>query len=248
MPQADSTAATRGTTTRVRSSWRARSVTCSPAAPPNDSSAKRRGSTPRRTETSRTPSAMLVLTTRWMPSAAATRSTLSRDGEPVQRLRRRRRIELRAAAEEMRRIEIAEHQVGVGHGGLATAAAVTGGARHGAGALRADMQDAAGVDPGDRAAAGAEAGDVEAVQRKAMAADAAATHQRWLAVDDQADIGAGAAHVERDQVVRAEQPRRVTLPATPPAGPDSTPPAASRAASAIGATPPCDWMIRVGPR
>ena len=38
-----------------------------------------------------------------------------------------------------------------------------------------------------------------------------------------------------------------TLPATPPAGPDSTAPAASRPASAIGATPPCDWMIRVGP-
>ena len=38
------------------------------------------------------------------------------------------------------------------------------------------------------------------------------------------------------------------LPATPPAGPDSTAPAASRPASAIGATPPCDWMIKVGPR
>src|SRR5262249_10333537 len=43
-----------------------------PAAPPKASSAKRRGSAPRRTETMRMPSAMFVLTTRWMPSAAAT--------------------------------------------------------------------------------------------------------------------------------------------------------------------------------
>src|SRR5207237_362359 len=51
MPQADSTAATAGTTTRRISRSRATSVTCSPAAPPNATSAKRRGSTPRRTET-----------------------------------------------------------------------------------------------------------------------------------------------------------------------------------------------------
>ncbi len=64
MPQAESTEATRGTTTRLISSMRATSVMCSPAAPPNESSVKRRGSAPRRTETSRMPSAMLVLTTR----------------------------------------------------------------------------------------------------------------------------------------------------------------------------------------
>ncbi len=64
MPHADSTAATRGTITRDRSSCRAMSVACSPDAPPKASKAKRRGSTPRRTETSRTPSAMVVLTTR----------------------------------------------------------------------------------------------------------------------------------------------------------------------------------------
>ena len=38
------------------------------------------------------------------------------------------------------------------------------------------------------------------------------------------------------------------LPATPPAGPESTPPAASRTASAMVATPPCDWMISTGAR
>ena len=71
------------------------------------------------------------------------------------------------------------------------------------------MQDAAGIDPRDRAAAGADAGDVEAVEREPVAADAAAAHQRGLALDDQPDVGAGAAHVERDQVVAAEQLRRI---------------------------------------
>jgi hypothetical protein len=70
MPQAESTAATEGTTTRRISRSRATSVMCSPAAPPKATSANWRGSTPRRTETILIPSAMLVLTTRVMPSAA----------------------------------------------------------------------------------------------------------------------------------------------------------------------------------
>ena len=37
------------------------------------------------------------------------------------------------------------------------------------------------------------------------------------------------------------------LPATPPAGPESTPPAARRTESAMVATPPWDWMISTGP-
>ena len=85
MPQADSTAARRGTITRRTPSWRATSVTCSPAAPPKDRIAKRRGSTPRRTETSRMPSAMRVLMMRWMPSAAAMRSIASCRGHAVDR-------------------------------------------------------------------------------------------------------------------------------------------------------------------
>ena len=52
--------------------------TCSPAAPPKASSAKRRGSTPRRTVATRTPSAMRALTRRWMPDAAA----LQRQAQP----------------------------------------------------------------------------------------------------------------------------------------------------------------------
>ena len=73
IPHAESTDAARGTTMRVISSMRATSVMCRPAAPPKERSVKRRGSAPRRTDTSRMPSAMFVSTTRWMPSAASTR-------------------------------------------------------------------------------------------------------------------------------------------------------------------------------
>ncbi len=200
MPQADSTAATRGTMTRDRPSWRAMSVACSPAAPPNANSANRRGSTPRRTETSRTPSAMFVLTMRWMPLAAAMRSMPSAGGNRIDGALGGRQVEPAVAAEEIVRVEIAEHEVGVGDGRLGAALAVAGRSRHRAGAFRPDMQDAAGIDPRDRAAAGADARDVEAVQRDAVAADLAVHDQRRRAVHHQADIGRGAAHVERDQV------------------------------------------------
>src|SRR5436305_1075584 len=62
---------------------------------------------------------------------------------------------------------------------------------------------------GNPAAAGAEAGDVERVQGDAVAADPAVHDQRRRATLNQADVGRGAAHVERDQVPLADQPRRV---------------------------------------
>src|SRR5690349_4705253 len=48
-------------------------------------------------------------------------------------------VELACATEEIRRIEIAEHEVGVGYSGGLAALAVAGRTRQGAGALRADM-------------------------------------------------------------------------------------------------------------
>ena len=128
-------------------------------------------------------------------------------GDTVDRGFGGRPVETAPAAEKARRIEIAEHQIGVGDRRGCAAGAIAGGAGDGAGALRADMQDAAGVDPGDRAAAGADAGDVEAVQRDRVAGDPAAGDQGRLAADDQRDVGAGAAHVERDQIVFSEQSR-----------------------------------------
>ena len=49
-----------------------------------------------------------------------------------------------------------------------------------------------------------------------------------------------------DQDPGPSNPAKARAPATPPAGPDSTAPAATRVASASGTTPPCDWMIRIG--
>src|SRR5262249_56617725 len=92
-------------------------------------------------------------------------------------------------------------------GGGRTAGAITGGAGYGAGALRADMQDAAGIDAGDRAAAGADAGDVEAVQCDGMTGHPPTRDQARLAGDDQRDIGAGPAHIERDQIAFFEKAR-----------------------------------------
>ena len=133
---------------------------------------------------------------RSMPSAAATASTARSAAAE---------IEPAVAAEKIFRVEIAEHEIGVGHGGAGTALAVTGRSRQRPGAFRPDMQDAAGIDPRDRAAAGADARNVQAVQRDAVAADFAVHDQRRLAVRHQADIGRGAAHVERDQVLYPDQ-------------------------------------------
>src|SRR6202035_1006491 len=102
-----------------------------------------------------------------------------------------------------------------GHRRGGAALAVARGAGRRAGALRPDMQDAAGIDPGDRAAAGADAGDVEAVEGDPVTADLAVHDQGRLTVDDEADIGAGAAHVEWDQVGNAGEARRVDAAGDP---------------------------------
>ena len=84
------------------------------------------------------------------------------------------RIELHTTAVEVIRIEPAEHDARIGHGGLVAAGAVAGRAGHGAGALRADAQQAAGVDPGDRAAASADAAHVDRGHRHHVAQPAPA--------------------------------------------------------------------------
>ena len=59
-------------------------------------------------------------------------------------------------------------------------------------------------------------------------------------------VGMSVSHWTYARVARpGSRPRR--LPATPPAGPESTAPAARRTASATVATPPCDWMMSRGP-
>ncbi len=53
----------------------------------------------------------------------------------------------------------------------------------------------------DRAATGAERDDVEAFQRDALSSNGAATAKGGLALQDQRDIGGGAADIEGDEVV-----------------------------------------------
>ena len=131
------------------------------------------------------------------------------DGDGVDRRLGRQAVEPAAPAEKAFRIEIAKHQIGVGHGRRAAAVTVTGGTRNRPDALRADMQDPAGIDPRDRSAAGTNTGDVEAVERDRLAGDPAGSRQARPAIDDQRDVGARPAHVERDQVALVYQPRGI---------------------------------------
>src|SRR6185369_12867573 len=78
---------------------------------------------------------------------------------------------------------------------------VTGGPGVGAGAARADPQGVAGVDPADRATARADRVAVDRGDADRLALDLDLTAHRRAPVFDQADVEAGAAHVDRDQVV-----------------------------------------------
>ena len=128
-----------------------------------------------------------------------------RRGDAVDGGFRRGAVERALATHEGGRIEIAEHDIGVGDGRGRAAIAVAGRTRHRARAFRADPQGAAGIDARDRAAAGRDARDVEAAQRDALAGQHAVGRQRRLSVRDQRNVGRGAAHVERHEVGNAEQ-------------------------------------------
>ena len=110
-------------------------------------------------------------------------------------------VERHLAAQEIGQVEPAQHQVGVGHGRLCAPEAVGRRPGTGAGALRPHPVGAAAVDMGDAAAAGADGGDVQHRHEHRVAADPGVPRGCFAdpAVDHGADIGAGAADVERDQ-------------------------------------------------
>ena len=205
MPQADSTEATVGTMMRLISSSRATSAACRPAAPPKLSSANFRGSTPRRKRHQADAVGHLQIDHAVDAGGGLLPRQFQRRRDAIDRGFRRRTIERALAAHEGGRIEIAEHDIGVGDGRSHAAIAVAGRARHRARAFRADAQRAAGIDAGDRAAAGRDAGDIEAAQRDALAREHAVGGQRGLPARDQRNVGAGAAHVERHQIGNADQ-------------------------------------------
>ena len=115
-------------------------------------------------------------------------------------------VEGDAAAEKIAGIEKAEDDVGVGHRRAVAAFAIAGRAGIGAGALGPDVQDSARIDRRDRAAAGAQRVDVEARQRDLGHAHRLFAGERGLAALEQRDVGAGAAHVEGDEVAGLSYP------------------------------------------
>jgi len=117
---------------------------------------------------------------------------------------RSRHVEAHASAEEGLGVEVAEHAGGVGYRRQFAAAAVTGRAGIGAGALRADAHQAALVAPGDGAAAGTDRADVHRGDAQQMTAPQAAepgvAAVGEFAVAHQADVEGGAAGVADDGV------------------------------------------------
>ena len=123
------------------------------------------------------------------------------------------------AAEQELRIQAPEHDVGIGDGRALAAMAVARGPRPRAGAVRADVQQAAGIEPGNAAAARADGMHVECRGLERAAIDHAAVAELRLAVLHEANIGTGAAHVERDDVGMAATRRHVDRAADAAAGP-----------------------------
>ena len=116
-------------------------------------------------------------------------------------------VKRHAAAKKIVLVEPAEDQIGVGYGRFLAAAAIGGRARHGAGAARPDPKGTALIDVGDRAAAGADGMDIDHrhQQRKSGDRSAARVGLGKAAFDHDADIGAGAADIESDELAAAAQ-------------------------------------------
>ena len=112
------------------------------------------------------------------------------------------RIERDAAADQGRG-DAPEHQIGVGDGRLAAAVRIAHRSGLGAGAARPDLEVAFAADPGDRAAAGADGLDVDHRDAHRERADRAAIGDVRPAAFDQAEVGRGAAGVERHHVGEA---------------------------------------------
>ena len=120
-----------------------------------------------------------------------------------ERAQRELPVELHPAAEKRARVEIAEHEVGVGDGRVRPAEPVARRPGVRAGALRPDSQEAALVDPGDAAAPRADRVDEHLRQAQAVLGDDGIALELRLAVQDQADVERGPADVGADHVLLA---------------------------------------------
>ncbi len=126
-------------------------------------------------------------------------------GQPLHRRPGGVHVQGQAAGQGEFRLQAAQHHVGVGDRGLGAATAVAGRPRVGAGGLRAYVEQAGLVHPGQGAAAGADGVHVHHGHRHRVGADVAVPGEADVAVQ-QRHVRGGAAHVEGHQVIAAQVP------------------------------------------
>ena len=142
---------------------------------------------------------------RRFPGRRAPASSPSALGQRVEGARRRLEVELEVARQQELRRQPPEERVGVGHRRLRPAAAVAGRPGIGARALRADLEDAGGVDPGQAAAARPDRPGVHHRERDRDAVlELLEVRERRLAAGQQARLEARPAHVAGDQIAEPE--------------------------------------------
>ena len=161
MPQAEKRPGKRGTAISFTPSSRPRLAPCMAPPPPPTISAKSRGSWPRWIDTSLRALIMLALTSRITATAASSTLQPSPSATLPMAVRARSMSSEEPPAREVRRIQHAGDELGVGHGGLAAAASIARRAGIGAGAAGAHAERAALVEPGDGTAARADLHDVD---------------------------------------------------------------------------------------
>ena len=205
-PSAEVMPGKRGTSAHFRPISRISAPTCSAPPPPNGIATKRAGSWPRSIETRRIAPAMRASATRTIAAAAAVgveaerRADMRRDGAlgglDIERLQ--------LAAERARRVDAAEHDLGIGQRRPRVALAVADRPGHRARAFRADLQEAAAIDRGDRAAARADGRDLDHRRADDQAeVDGGLRRDRDLAARDHRDVERRAAEIAGDEIVEA---------------------------------------------
>ena len=226
-------------------SLRAIAAPWSGPAPPNASSAKWRGSCPRSMLTIRMALAMFSLAISTIEWARSSTRHVQRVGELLASPHcHHRHVEAHLAAEEVVGVETSEDEVGVGQRDLVAAGAVADRAGVGAGAARPDLEEAAGVDPGDRTASGADSVDVDERNRRRDAPlDLVRRRVADGGAEDDADVGARASDIERDHVVDLQRSATYFEATAPPAGPDIARWIGWSAAALASISPPLDFII-----
>ena len=228
-----------------------RSITagdCAGPAPPNESSAKARGSMPRWMVIWRIALAWFQLAISMMPWASCLCAHVA--GKPLRQRRQagaRARDIKRDAAADQRRRNAAEHEIGVGDGRLVAAVRIAHRAGLGAGAARPDLEVALAADPGDRSAAGADGLDVDHRNADRKRPD---RRRHWSRAACRLRSGRDRSRCRRHRASRRRESRRCSaitaLPSAPAAGPDSAVVIGLRTTCSALATPPLDCITRNG--